>query len=136
MKVLRESKLILSYSGLDNADSVQVAGHCIPRIFVRVAIFAALALCLILTTMLCVQNRADGISAILFPIGIILTYGSLICQYTTFVWVVDKIGRLFDYLQYAIDQSKKIGSNSVDALSGWTKLRNTWQVRVRFEYYS
>lgn len=106
MEILRESKLILSYAGLDKSNFVRIGGHCIPRIFVRFVIVAAIALCTILATMVCSQKYAEGMSAILLPIGTVLTYGSLFCQYSTFVSMVEPIARLFDYLQRTVNQSE------------------------------
>lgn len=104
--MFHETELILSYAGLGNSKIVHINGHCISRALIRIAIFTALLACLALTTIICVQKSVNGISAILFPIGIILTYGSLSCQYATFVWKVVKIAQIVDYAKSVVDQSE------------------------------
>lgn len=107
MKILHESKSILSYAGLGTDKSVQIFKVNVPRIIVWIAILLALVLCLILEILICVHNFEHGIGAVLLPVCVIFSFIALILTYTTLIQKVKKIVELMEYLEYFTNKSNE-----------------------------
>lgn len=105
MRILQESKRILSHTGLANTKFVRIGGITIPRLLVRSAILTAFALGVILECFICVHNYERGVAKILLPFGVMFTFLTLTSTYTTFILKTNKIGRLMECMQHMVNRS-------------------------------
>lgn len=103
MKILQESRLIISFAGLSDDNVVQFAGWTIPRIVVRIIIAMACILCAVITIFIC--NRISVFAVILLPFAVFVTHLTLTLIYSTFIWKAKKIALLMDYLEFMVNKS-------------------------------
>lgn len=104
MKILRECKFILILLGISDEKCIKIGNQHIPRTFSRLFIIIALGLCVILTNIVAQQNIHRGISVILMPASLGITYFFQIVIYVSLLLKNRQTFELIDYLSCVVNK--------------------------------
>lgn len=104
MHILHEFKAILILLGGGTEKYIQFGNQQIPRIFSRVFIIVALALCVLSAAEYARQNIYRDITLVLLPVGVALTYFLQILIYICVLMKNQQIFELIIYLEHVVNK--------------------------------
>lgn len=105
MKILEKSEEFFSIAGLGIQRLVPIGGKVIPRIALRCFIVSMIALCCVLQGLTAIKHSDGGLTAVLMPVHLGLTYSSALSIYISLVFKTDRIVELLNYLRVVFDLS-------------------------------
>lgn len=104
MKILRDCKRYMSYSGLDIRKTINIGGVQFSRTFIRTLIFSIQFLLDFIELINFINNYGHGLKAILFPLHCVILYTMKLAIYIVLLTKTNQIAELMDYLEMIVNK--------------------------------